>query len=102
MTKHLASRYLPGKRSSCWLKIKPVRRMPCAIIGWEPGTYGLRGLLVAAVLVGDAGPRASGPSSFLQTGPRQPGRLRRHQLAVSETAAKICCTLPKSVGLTKR
>ncbi len=23
MAKHLASRYLPGKRSSCWLKIKP-------------------------------------------------------------------------------
>jgi bifunctional non-homologous end joining protein LigD len=48
MAKHLASRYLPGQRSSCWLKIKPARRLPCVIIGWEPGVFGLRGLLVAA------------------------------------------------------
>ena len=48
MAKHLASRYLPGKRTACWLKIKPARRMPCVIIGWEPGVRGLRGLLVAA------------------------------------------------------
>jgi bifunctional non-homologous end joining protein LigD len=52
MAKHLASRYLPGKRSTCWLKIKPVRRLPCVIIGWQPGTYGLRGLLVAAPWTG--------------------------------------------------
>jgi ATP-dependent DNA ligase len=48
MAKHLASRYLTGQRSSCWLKIKPARRLPCVIIGWEPGVFGLRGLLVAA------------------------------------------------------
>jgi len=47
MAKHLASRYV-GKRSSCWLKIKPARRLPCVIMGWEPGVLGLRGLLVAA------------------------------------------------------
>src|ERR1022692_3415261 len=48
MAKHLASRYLPGKRSSCWLKIKPACRLPCVVIGWQPGVFGLRGLLVAA------------------------------------------------------
>ncbi len=48
MAKHLASRYLPGKRSSCWLKIKPARRLPCVIVGWQSGAYGLRSLLVAA------------------------------------------------------
>jgi len=42
MAKHLASRYLPGKRSSCWLKIKPARPLPGVIIGWEPGVLGLR------------------------------------------------------------
>jgi bifunctional non-homologous end joining protein LigD len=52
MSKHLASRYLSGQRSSCWLKIKPTRRLPCVIIGWEPGTRGLRGLLVAAPWAG--------------------------------------------------
>jgi ATP dependent DNA ligase domain len=48
MAKHLASRYLPGKRSACWLKIKPACRLPCVIIGWQPGVCGLSGLLVAA------------------------------------------------------
>ena len=48
MAKHLASRYLPGKRSACWLKIKPARRLPCVIVGWLPGAAGLSGLLVAA------------------------------------------------------
>ncbi len=48
MAKHLASRYLPGKRSSCWLKIKPARRLPCVIVGWQSGACGLRSLLVAA------------------------------------------------------
>ena len=52
MAKHLASRYLPGKRSSCWLKVKPTRRLPCVVIGWEPGAYGLRGLFVAAPWAG--------------------------------------------------
>src|SRR5271157_5529343 len=28
MAKHLASRYLPGQRTSCWLKLKPARRLP--------------------------------------------------------------------------
>ncbi|MGZ4662881.1 MAG: ATP-dependent DNA ligase, partial [Arthrobacter sp.] len=37
MAKHLASRYLPGRRSSAWRKIKPVRSLPCVIIGWVPG-----------------------------------------------------------------
>ena len=48
MAKHLGSRYLPGQRSSCWLKLKPARQVPCVIIGWEPGACGLRSLLVAA------------------------------------------------------
>jgi bifunctional non-homologous end joining protein LigD len=52
MAKHLAGRYLPGKRSACWLKLKPARRLPCVIIGWQPGACGLRGLLVAAPWAG--------------------------------------------------
>jgi len=47
MAKHLASRYLPGKRSSSWLKLKPARRLVGVIIGWQPGIAGVQSLLVA-------------------------------------------------------
>jgi ATP-dependent DNA ligase len=29
------ARYL-RKGSACWLKIKPVRPLPCVVIGWQP------------------------------------------------------------------
>jgi DNA ligase D-like protein (predicted ligase) len=48
MAKHSASRYLPGRRSSAWRKIKPARLLPCVIIGWVPGQEGVGSLLVAA------------------------------------------------------
>jgi hypothetical protein len=47
--KNLAGLYLPGRRSGRWLKIKPARSVPCVVIGWQPGRWGVRGLLVAAV-----------------------------------------------------
>src|SRR5689334_18794849 len=47
MAKHLASRYLAGRRSSSWRKIKPSQRLPCVIIGWQRGVAGVHGLLVA-------------------------------------------------------
>lgn len=52
MAKHLSSRYLPGRRSAAWKKIKPVQHMPVVIIGYEPGTLGVRSLLVAALWQG--------------------------------------------------
>ena len=36
MAKHLASRYLPGKRSAAWRKIKPALTLPCVIVGFVP------------------------------------------------------------------
>ena len=48
MAKHLQSRYLPGRRSSCWLKLKPREVLPCVIIGYVPARGGPRSLLVAA------------------------------------------------------
>ncbi len=55
VAKHVASRYLPGKRSAAWRKIKPARTLPCVIIGFVPGRPGRRGfrsLLVAASVRG--------------------------------------------------
>lgn len=48
MAKHLASRYVPGRRSSAWRKIKPARELAAVIIGYVPGRFGVRRLLVAA------------------------------------------------------
>jgi ATP-dependent DNA ligase len=53
MAKHLASRYQPGKRSSAWRKIKPIRQLPCLIIGWLPGQKSLRSVLLAACWQGN-------------------------------------------------
>ena len=47
MAKHLAGRYLPGKRSSSWRKIKPTEIVPCVIIGYVRSKHGFRSLLVA-------------------------------------------------------
>jgi ATP-dependent DNA ligase len=52
MAKHLASGYVPGRRSAAWQKLKPVRSLPCVLVGVLPGRPGFRGLLVAAPVQG--------------------------------------------------
>jgi DNA ligase D-like protein (predicted ligase) len=52
MAKHLASPYLPGKRSSTWRKLKPARLLPCVIVGYIPSRSGIHSILVAASLHG--------------------------------------------------
>lgn len=37
MAKRLGSRYLPGRRSRDWLKLKVRQRLDCVIAGWLPG-----------------------------------------------------------------
>jgi bifunctional non-homologous end joining protein LigD len=49
IAKQLGSKYLPGRRTGRWLKIKPARSVPCVVLGWQPGRWGVRSLLVAAV-----------------------------------------------------
>ncbi|MFL5245243.1 MAG: hypothetical protein ACJ8FY_24340 [Gemmataceae bacterium] len=48
MAKHHENRYLPGRRSSSWRKIKPALVTPCAIIGYQVGRSGVHRLCVAA------------------------------------------------------
>jgi ATP-dependent DNA ligase len=48
MAKHLTGRYLPGRRTSGWRKIKPHLLIPCVILGYLPGRKGFRGLVVAS------------------------------------------------------
>jgi DNA ligase D-like protein (predicted ligase) len=49
MAKQLGSRYLPGKRSSAWLKIKRAETVTCLIVGFVPsGRHDFGSLILAA------------------------------------------------------
>jgi bifunctional non-homologous end joining protein LigD len=49
--KRLESRYVPGKRTNSWLKVKNVARQELVIGGWQPGEGRRRGTL-GSILVG--------------------------------------------------
>lgn len=41
--------YHPGKRTDAWLKLKPVRRVACVVIGWlDDADAGLKSLVIAS------------------------------------------------------
>ena len=52
VAKRLDSRYLPGRRSKAWTKVKNVRSAELVIGGWLPGQDGRSGT-IGALLVGD-------------------------------------------------
>ncbi|GAB2711639.1 non-homologous end-joining DNA ligase [Nocardia thraciensis] len=49
--KRLDSRYLPGRRSDLWTKVKNVREQEVVIVGWRPGT-GRRTGRIGSLLLG--------------------------------------------------
>jgi bifunctional non-homologous end joining protein LigD len=51
LAKKLDSRYYPGKRSDCWLKIKNLRTQEVVIGGWKPGE-GRRAGSIGSLLLG--------------------------------------------------
>ena len=51
VAKRLDSRYEPGRRSGCWLKVKNVERVDVIVGGWEPGE-GRRRERIGSLLVG--------------------------------------------------
>ena len=57
VAKRRDSRYEPGRRSDCWVKVKHVRRASAVVVGWKPGEGGRAGRLgslLLAVRDGDA------------------------------------------------
>jgi bifunctional non-homologous end joining protein LigD len=54
LAKRLDSRYYPGKRSDCWLKIKNLRTQEVVIGGWKPGE-GRRKGVIGSLLLGVPG-----------------------------------------------
>ena len=74
VAKRLDSRYLPGRRSRAWLKVKNIRSQELVIGGWLPG-QGRREGTIGAILVGyheDDDARAAAAL-------RRPGRQRLHR-----------------------
>jgi bifunctional non-homologous end joining protein LigD len=55
VAKRLDSRYYPGKRSDCWLKLKNLRTQEVVIGGWKPGE-GRRKGAIGSLLLGVPGP----------------------------------------------
>jgi bifunctional non-homologous end joining protein LigD len=55
VAKRLDSRYFPGKRSDCWLKVKNLRTQEVVIGGWKPGA-GRRAGAIGSLLLGVPGP----------------------------------------------
>src|SRR5712691_705912 len=51
IAKRAASRYMPGKRSDDWRKIKILTQQDCVVLGWTPGQRGRSGSF-GALLVG--------------------------------------------------
>jgi bifunctional non-homologous end joining protein LigD len=51
LAKRKGSKYLPGRRSSDWRKIKILNRQDCVILGWTPGERG-RSSTFGALLLG--------------------------------------------------
>jgi bifunctional non-homologous end joining protein LigD len=50
VAKRRDSRYYPGRRSECWLKVKHVRRTSAVIAGWKPGEGGRAGRIGSLLL----------------------------------------------------
>jgi bifunctional non-homologous end joining protein LigD len=55
VAKRKDSRYEPGRRSDCWVKVKHIRRTSAVVVGWKPGEGGRSGRLGSLLLAVPAG-----------------------------------------------
>jgi bifunctional non-homologous end joining protein LigD len=55
VAKRRDSRYLPGRRSDCWRKVKHVRSTSAVVVGWKPGEGGRAGRIGSLLLAVSAG-----------------------------------------------
>jgi bifunctional non-homologous end joining protein LigD len=67
VAKRRDSRYLPGRRSDCWRKVKHVRTTSAVIAGWKPGG-GARTGRIGSLLLGVAGPSGLEYAGHVGTG----------------------------------
>jgi bifunctional non-homologous end joining protein LigD len=50
VAKRKDSRYEPGRRSDCWVKVKHISRTAAVVVGWKPGEGGRAGRLGSLLL----------------------------------------------------
>ncbi|MCW2606481.1 MAG: polymerase LigD, ligase domain protein [Frankiales bacterium] len=50
VAKRQDSRYEPGRRSDCWVKVKHLQRQSAVVVGWKPGEGGRSGRLGSLLL----------------------------------------------------
>jgi bifunctional non-homologous end joining protein LigD len=50
VAKRKDSRYDPGRRSDCWVKVKHIRRTSAVVVGWKPGEGGRAGRIGSLLL----------------------------------------------------
>jgi bifunctional non-homologous end joining protein LigD len=55
VAKRRDSRYEPGRRSECWVKVKHVHRTSAVVVGWKPGEGGRAGRIGSLLLAVPAG-----------------------------------------------
>jgi bifunctional non-homologous end joining protein LigD len=67
VAKRRDSKYLPGRRSDCWLKVKHIHRTSAVIAGWKPGEGGRAGR-IGSLLLGVQGPKGLEYAGHVGTG----------------------------------
>ena len=67
VAKRLSSKYLPGRRSRDWLKVKNVRTQEVVVGGWRPGA-GRREGRIGSLLLGVTGPEGLAYVGHVGTG----------------------------------
>lgn len=50
VAKRRDSRYEPGRRSDCWVKVKHIQRTSAVVVGWKPGEGGRAGRIGSLLL----------------------------------------------------
>jgi bifunctional non-homologous end joining protein LigD len=67
VSKRRDSRYEPGRRSDCWVKVKNVRHQSVLVCGWKPGEGGRAGR-IGSLLLGVHGPEGLVYAGHVGTG----------------------------------
>ena len=93
MAKRMSSGYLPGRRSPAWRKLKPSQVVPCVIIGYTAGRYGIENLLMATVRDG-ALCYVGHVRRGLRASPDLARRLRRRAQPVVPCRQRACWVEP--------